>query len=65
MEMEKRDPIEELLEILACPQCKGELVYNRSKGILICNTCRVYYEIVDGIPNMVPEEAKPLEKSEK
>ena len=57
-------PIEELLDILACPKCKGDITYNRERNILICNNCKVYYEIIDGIPNMVPEEAKPLKEGE-
>jgi uncharacterized protein YbaR (Trm112 family) len=53
---------EDLLEILACPSCKGELEYDGEKNVLICHNCRVYFEVIDGIPNMIPEEAKPLEE---
>ncbi len=60
-----RDLAEELLKILACPKCKEDLVYDKKFQVLICNSCKVYYEIIDGIPNMVPEEAKPLELLEK
>jgi len=60
--MEKLPP--ELLEILACPSCKGEIVYDEGKNVLICKTCKVFYEIIDGIPNMLPEEAKPLSELE-
>ena len=49
-----------LLEVLACPICKGELTYEEEKEILICGNCQVYYEIREGIPIMLPEEAKPL-----
>ncbi|RMA97292.1 Trm112 family protein [Hydrogenothermus marinus] len=49
-----------LLEILACPKCKKELVYNKEKKILICNNCKVYYEIIDNIPILLIEKAKPL-----
>ena len=51
----------DLLEILACPLCKGDIEYKPEREILICNTCKVYFEIIEGIPNMVPEDAKPLE----
>jgi uncharacterized protein YbaR (Trm112 family) len=51
----------DLLEILACPRCKGEVFYDESRNVLICEACKVFYEIVEGIPNMIPEEAKPLE----
>jgi len=47
---------------LACPRCKGDVEYDRVRNALVCQNCRVYYEVIDGIPNMVPEEAKPLER---
>lgn len=56
----------ELLEILACPKCKGELEYrpgNDGEGeVLICHACKLVYEVIDGIPNMLIEEAKPLQE---
>ncbi len=52
----------ELLDILACPVCKGELVYEEEKQRLICGKCRVYYEIRDGIPVLLPDSGKPLEE---
>ena len=55
----------DLLEILACPNCKGDLEYNEEKNILICRNCKVYYEIINGIPNLIWEEAKPLREIEK
>jgi uncharacterized protein YbaR (Trm112 family) len=53
---------EELLEILACPKCKGEIHLNETKDGLICNHCKLLYEIRDGIPIMLIDEAKPLDK---
>jgi uncharacterized protein YbaR (Trm112 family) len=50
----------ELLEILACPKCKGDLRLNDSQDGLICDRCRLVYEIRDGIPIMLIDEAKPL-----
>ena len=50
----------ELLEILACPKCKGEIHLNEAKDGLICEACRLVYEIRDDIPIMLIEEAKPL-----
>lgn len=52
---------EELLKILACPKCKKDIYFDSSKNRLICKNCKVYYEIKDGIPIMLIEEAKPLE----
>jgi len=50
----------ELLEILACPKCKGDIYLNDTKDGLICETCRLLYEIRDDIPIMLIDEAKPL-----
>jgi len=50
----------ELLDILACPKCKGDLHLNDQENGLICDRCRLLYEIKDGIPIMLIEEAKPL-----
>ncbi len=50
----------ELLEILACPQCKGDLRLTEKEDGLICDRCRLLYEIRDDIPVMLVEEAKPL-----
>jgi uncharacterized protein YbaR (Trm112 family) len=51
---------QELLDILACPKCKGEIHLNEKKDGLVCETCRLVYEIRDDIPIMLIEEAKPL-----
>jgi len=51
---------EELLEILVCPRCKGDIYLNEAKDGLICDRCRLLYEIRDGIPIMLIDEAKPL-----
>jgi uncharacterized protein YbaR (Trm112 family) len=52
---------DELLEILACPKCKGDIVLSEAKDGLICENCRLFYEIRDDIPIMLIEEAKPLD----
>lgn len=49
----------ELLDVLACPKCKGDLVYERKKRKLTCNKCRLRFGIIGGdIPNMLIEEAE-------
>ncbi len=53
---------EELLNILACPQCKGDIYLNVEKNGLICDKCRLEYEIRDDIPIMLVEEARALDK---
>ncbi len=50
---------EKLLEILACPRCKGDLEYVENS--LICHKCKLEYRIEDDIPIMLVDEAKPLE----
>ncbi len=50
----------QLLEILVCPKCKGELEYRESDPSLVCHNCRLKYAISDGIPIMLIDEAEPL-----
>jgi hypothetical protein len=47
----------ELLEILACPKCKGDIRLNGKTDGLICDACRLMYPIKDGIPVMLIDEA--------
>lgn len=49
---------QDLLAILACPKCKGDLVYKPEQDSLICNSCRLIFEIRDDIPVMLIDEAK-------
>lgn len=51
----------ELLDILACPKCRGDIHLNKQENGLICDQCRVVYEIRDGIPIMLIDEAKPID----
>jgi hypothetical protein len=51
----------ELLDLLACPQCKQAVTLNEQKNGLICERCRLLYEIRDNIPIMLIEEAKNLD----
>ncbi len=50
----------ELLEILVCPKCKGDLKLTKEKDGLICERCKLIYPIKEDIPIMLIEEAKPL-----
>ena len=50
----------ELLDILACPKCKGDIYLNQTEDCLVCDACQLKYEIRDDIPVMLIEEAKPL-----
>ena len=49
-----------LLEILACPKCKGDLEYDIDNNKLICNGCRLRYRIEDDIPIMLIDEAEKI-----
>ena len=44
---------QKLLEILACPKCKGDLEYKPQDEKLICHSCRLIYDIEDDIPIML------------
>jgi uncharacterized protein YbaR (Trm112 family) len=50
-----------LLEILVCPVTKGPLEYDREKQELISRSAKLAYPIRDGIPIMLPEEARSIE----
>jgi len=51
----------ELLDILACPKCKGDIYLNEQGDGLVCNTCKLLYEIRDDIPIMLIDEAKTID----
>ncbi len=53
-----------LLEILACPICKGSLVYKKEAQELICKVDRLAFPIKDEIPVMLQEEARELPADE-
>ncbi len=49
----------ELLEVLACPQCKGELEYNQREEKLTCAHCKLRFSVLEGsIPNMLLKDAE-------
>ena len=50
----------ELLEILVCPQCKGDLIETGDRAGLDCPTCKLRYPVREGIPVMLVEEAAKL-----
>jgi len=52
-----------LLEILVCPVTKGPLRYDRQRAELISDQARLAYPIRDGIPIMLPDEARQLDDS--
>lgn len=52
----------ELLDILACPRCKGDIRLDESRNGLICDSCKLLYPIKDDIPVMLIDEAERLER---
>ncbi len=53
-----------LLEILACPICKGELLFDSANQELICKFDRVAYPVIDDIPVMLESRARRLSVEE-
>jgi uncharacterized protein YbaR (Trm112 family) len=58
VEATRIDP--KLLELLVCPLTKGSLDYDAERQELISRQAKLAYPIRDGIPIMLPEEARPL-----
>lgn len=50
----------ELLAILVCPKCKGDLACSPSQDTLTCEKCRVVYPVRDEIPVLLIDEAMPI-----
>ena len=50
----------ELLDILVCPKCKGDLNLTKKQDGLICQKCYVKYPVQDDIPILLIDEAQPL-----
>jgi uncharacterized protein YbaR (Trm112 family) len=53
-----------LLEVLVCPVTHGPLTYDRAKAELVSKRARLAYPIRDGVPIMLPEEARELGEGE-
>jgi hypothetical protein len=52
---------QDLLDILVCPKCKGDLEHRlEPKEELVCNACRLIYAVEDDIPIMLIDEATPF-----
>ena len=50
----------QLLAILVCPKCKGELEYREAESSLVCRRCALRYPVREDIPIMLVDEASPL-----
>ena len=51
-----------LLDILVCPTCKANLEYRKAQSELVCKPCRCAFPIRDGIPIMLAEEARDINR---
>ena len=54
------EPDPKLLEILVCPLTKGPLTYDRARKELVSKAAGLAYPIRDGVPIMLPDEARAL-----
>lgn len=54
--------LRELLSLVACPKCKGDLELDPRERFYICKGCKLAYPIDDGIPVLLIDKAVPLEK---
>ena len=62
--MSVSDMDKDLLSILACPKCKGDV--NRNRDFLVCNKCKLAFPVLEGdVPDMVIEDAWKLEKAKR
>jgi uncharacterized protein len=52
----------ELLDILCCPKCKGDIRLTTAGDGLMCDNCKLLYPIRDDIPIMLVDEAIPINK---
>jgi uncharacterized protein len=50
----------QLLEILICPKCRGKVRFDETLNGIICDQCKLLYEVRDDIPIMLVEEAKKI-----
>lgn len=52
----RQEVAKELLEVICCPSDKGDLDYDASKGVLICQKCKRNYKVEKGIPILLPQK---------
>ncbi|MFP4115875.1 MAG: Trm112 family protein [Candidatus Aenigmatarchaeota archaeon] len=56
--MSSAGTVQELMDVLACPKCKGEVKLNKDENKIVCHDCRLKFSVEEGIPNMLLEEAE-------
>jgi len=55
---------QELLDVLACPKCKGDIRLSKDSSYIVCDECKLLYEIREDIPIMLIDEAKRVDSTE-
>ncbi len=50
------------IELMVCPECQGKLNYDSNNKELLCENCKLAFPVKDGIPVMLIEEARNLNK---
>ncbi len=50
----------DLVALVRCPKCRGELVLTAAGDGFVCGACKLVYPIIDDIPQLLADEAKPL-----
>lgn len=56
---------QELLNVLACPKCKGGIRVSQDEKYIVCDSCKLLYEIRENIPVMLIDEAEQVEDTSK
>lgn len=51
------DPV--LLDVLVCPDCRNAIEYKDRRKVVVCTGCGLQYPVIDGIPVMLVDQAKP------
>ncbi|WP_109261749.1 Trm112 family protein [Hyphobacterium indicum] len=64
IETPQKDVDPKLLEVLVCPVTRGPLHYDRKAGELVSKKARLAYPVREGVPIMLPEEARELSDAE-
>lgn len=54
----------ELIAILACPKCKNGVRVSKDENSIVCDSCKLLYEIKDEIPVMLIDEAKSIDNTD-
>jgi uncharacterized protein len=54
-----------ILDVIACPICKGKLQYDKNAQVLICKFNKIAFPVKDGVPIMLVHQAKPIRQDDR